>query len=375
MITAVVLGTVATIIALLGLFGRESTKSPRPSQIVVYALPLGIVAAGYSASVGINLLWTLVAGLSVFLAVLAGGLLGRLPVPSDQDTKPVAAGLSLGLTGLISLGLAAVALNWSGLLISSFTYLQSNVVSLVLLFAAVCFAIGGRSSVGMSRAVVVLLIIGAVAMFGIGFLGGDSSGLTAPQVPVPSPSPVVAIFYAIGVILVGAGYPVLRQAGVRNKARVWTAAAVLTAIVVVTLIGILILYGGSFQLPSLVINVPPVYAPPSVAAILCGLVAIISTVTMGAALAAASHCVAEIRPEWYTDTEDHPVPRRLIVIGLAVIVLLLNLLQLPMTAIMLMLGVAGAGNLIAELVISRGNAKAAGPTADAVPTPAQEAHT
>ncbi|MEI8083727.1 MAG: hypothetical protein WCI74_17965, partial [Actinomycetes bacterium] len=40
MITAVVLGTVATVIALLGLFGRESKGNPRPAQIVVFALPL-----------------------------------------------------------------------------------------------------------------------------------------------------------------------------------------------------------------------------------------------------------------------------------------------------------------------------------------------
>ena len=62
---------------------------------------------------------------------------------------------------------------------------------------------------------------------------------------------------SLGVILIGAGYPVLRSNGNHNRARVWVAAVVLALVVVVTLVGILMLYGGSFPPPSLVINVLP----------------------------------------------------------------------------------------------------------------------
>ncbi|MFZ1670541.1 MAG: hypothetical protein WAT65_06290 [Candidatus Nanopelagicales bacterium] len=353
MTVAIVLGVVATIVALLGLLGRKQTGEAWPSQIIVYALPLGIVAAGYSASIGINLGWTLVAGLSIFLAVLAGGLMGQHPALADRESKPVAAGLNLALTGLISVGLAVVVLLWASHLISAFSYLDGFWVRVVLVGAAVAYSVGGRSSVGLSRAILVLIIIGAVAMFGIGFVAGDTSGLTSPQVPVPPLSPVTAVLYAIGVILIGAGYPVLRSNGNHNRARVWTAAVVLALVVVVTLVGILMLYGGSFQLPSLVINVLPVYSPPVVSAVICGLLAIISTVVVGAAINAAAGSAAQIEPSWYEHADEHPAPRRRVAIVLGVAVVVVAWLEPTPQALVAVLAVLGFANLLAERVIRR----------------------
>ncbi|MGV1036767.1 MAG: hypothetical protein ACOYD0_07035 [Candidatus Nanopelagicales bacterium] len=365
MTVAIVLGVVATSVALLGLLGRKQTGEAWPAQIIVYALPLGIVAAGYSASIGINLGWTLVAGLSIFLAVLAGGLTGQHPALADRESKPVAAGLNLALTGLISVGLAVIVLLWASHLMSAFSYLDGFWVRIVLVGAAVAYSIGGRSSAGLSRTILVLIIIGAVAMFGIGFVAGDTSGLTAPQVPVPPLSPVTAVLYAVGVIIIGAGYPVLRASGNHNRARVWTAAVVLALVVVVTLVGILMLYGGAFQLPSLVINVLPVYSPPVVSAVICGLLAIISTVVVGAAINAAAGSAAQIEPSWYKHADEHPAPRRRVAIVLGVAVLVLAWLEPTPQALVAVLAVLGFANLIAEWIIRR-NHQPHGRASDAV---------
>jgi len=353
MTVAIVLGVVATVVALIGLLGRKQTGEAWPSQIIVYALPLGIVAAGYSASIGINLGWTLVAGLSIFLAVLAGGLMGQHPALADRESKPVAAGLNLALTGLISVGLAVIVLLWASHLISAFSYLDGFWVRIVLVGAAVAYSIGGRSSIGLSRAILVLIIIGAVAMFGIGFIAGDTSGLTSPQVPVPPLSPITAILYAVGVVIIGAGYPVLRANGNHNRSRVWTAAVVVALIVVVTLVGILMLYGGSFQLPSLVINVLPVYSPPVVSAVICGMLALISTVVVGAAINAAAGSAAQIEPSWYDHADEHPTPRRLVAIVLGIAVLVVAWLEPTPQALVAVLAVLGFANLLAERVIRR----------------------
>ena len=51
---AVVVGVVSTIIALVGLLGRSADGLAKPSQIVVMALPLGIIAGGVLANQGVR---------------------------------------------------------------------------------------------------------------------------------------------------------------------------------------------------------------------------------------------------------------------------------------------------------------------------------
>ena len=224
---AVVVGVVSTIIALVGLLGRSADGLAKPSQIVVMALPLGIIAGGYAASIGASLVWILLAVVSVFLAVLAGSFIGVSPAVSEHHLRPASAGLSLAFSGLIALGMAAIVIVWASHLISAFSFLNGIVLKLVLVLAAVAFGIGGRGAVGLSRLVLTLLIVGGVGMFGIGIALGDPSGLTAPQVPVPSVSPVGAIVYAIAVVLIGAGLPVLREASHGNRRSAVVAGVVL----------------------------------------------------------------------------------------------------------------------------------------------------
>lgn len=359
MTTPLLVGLVATAVALLGALGRKHEGNAWPSQMIVIALPLGIIAAGYSASIGINLGWTLVACASVFLAILAGGLLGQSPGMREEQTRPATTGLSLALSGLIALGLGAIVLLWASHLIQAFSYLDGFWTRVVLVLAAAVYAIGSGAALGLSRTILALMIVGAVGMFAIGFVGGDASGLTDPQVPVPALTPSTAILYAIGTVLIGAGYPVLRMAGDHNRARVWTSAVVVTLVVLVTLLGMLMLYGGAFQLPSLVLNVLPVYTPELVGSVICGLLTIVAVVVVGGAINAAAQQVARVQPAWYTDSEDHRGPRRIIAFAMAGLVLILAEWAPDVGLVVAMLAAMGLANIVCEWLIHRARTTAA----------------
>ncbi len=366
MVIGVVLGIVLTAVALLGLLGNSTPKSAKASQLFVYALPIGIVAAGYATSIGISIGWALVVVASAFLAILLGGLLGRQPVASDEQDRGGSAGLNLVCSGGISIGLGVVVIIWASHLISAFSYLDGAVVSIALVLAAVAYAVGGRAEVGLARTVLTLAIIGAVVMLAVGVLGGDISGLSAPQVPVPALNPVEAILYAIGVVIIGAGYPVMRAAGVGNRGKVVVAAVLVALVTLVTLVGIMSLYGGAFQLPSLVINVLPVYSPPVVSAVVCGFLAIVSSVVAGGAIRTASHYVGLAHPGALEPSDRVLTSPRLwinVVLG-AVIVVIVVLAPQP-TWIVLFLAVLGIANLLVEWSIARSRKKAAGGGDDA----------
>lgn len=352
---AVLLGVVLTGVGLLGLLGRLSAGPATTSQLVVYALPLGIVAPGLAAGVGMTLGWALVAGASVFLAVLAGGLLGRQRVLDDLDTRPGAAGLNLACSGIVSLGLGAVTITWASEIIGAFSYLNGSVVGVVLVLAGVAYAIGGRSSVGLSRFVVGLVVLGAIAMVGIGYVMGDVSGLTAPAIPLPAVGMGEGLLYAVGVVLIGAGYPVMRSAGAGHAGRVVIAAVVVTLVSFATVVGVLILYGGAFQFPSLIIEILPVYTPIALSALICALLAVVSTVVAGATIHTAGQYVGVVHPRLMIATERTiGSPRLWVSLGLAAVLVLVLWLAPSPSWIVFVLAVLAVVNLLAERTAARG---------------------
>ncbi len=354
MLIAVVLGIVVTAVALLGLLGRSTPRSVTPSALFVYGFPFGILAAGYAASTGISITWAVVAGASAFLAILVGGMLGRQPISKDEIQRPGAAGLNLVCSGAISLGLGAVVIIWASHLISAFSYLDGRVVSIALVLGAAAYAIGGRCEVGLSRTVLVLSIIGAVTVLGVGYLGGDISGLSAPQVPVPVLNPVEAVLYAVGVVIIGAGYPVMRAAGTGNRGKVIIAGILVALVSLVTVVGVLALYGGAFQLPSLVINVLPVYSPPVLSAVICALLALVSSVVAGGTIHTAGHYVGLVQPSLLAPSDRVlSSPRLWIYLALGAVIVIVVLLAPAPTWIVLLLAVLGVINLLAEWAIAR----------------------
>ena len=358
MTAAIIIGVAATVVALLGLLGRPADSRAWPSQVVVLALPLAIIAPGLATSYGMTLWWALLAVLAVFLAVVAGIVLGRPVALDDAANRPAAAGLSLVFSGLIALGLAVIVVVWASHLINSFAYLNGAVVSLVITAAAVAYGLGGRSIARLSRLALGLAIIAAVGIAVAGFVVGDYSGLTAPLVPVPEVPLGEGLLYAVGVVLIGAGFPVLRVASHDNKRAGVIGGVILALVLLVYLLGMMAIYGGGYQLPSLVINVFAVYLPPLAAAIICGLVTIVATVVAGTCIAAASETAAAIVPRWYADASAHPGPRRWVGAAMGVAVLLVALLRPSPAAVVGVLAVLGLANLIAERFLPRRGATA-----------------
>lgn len=370
---AIVVGVVATAIALLGLLGHSGDGRPWPSQVVVIALPIGIIAGGFVASVGATLGWVLLAVLSAFLSVLAGTLLGSPPALDDQQSTPAAAGLALAMSALIALGLAVIVVTWAAHLIGAFSYLNAVVLKLVLAAAAAAYGLGGRGVKGLSRLVLVLALLGALAIFGIGAFVGDLGSLTAPQVSVPAISALDAVAYAIGVVLIGAGFPVLRGASHDNRRAAIAAAVIIALVVLAYLIGMMALYGGAFQLPSLVINVLPANLPPAAAVVICALVAIICTVVAGACIHAASEATARIVPAWYADTEHHRGPLRAVALAMGAAVFVISWMAPTPVRVVAVLAVLGAANLVAEWRLARADGSADAPQGGRSPAAAPAA--
>ena len=353
---AIVVGAVATVIALVGLLGSTGDGRAWPSQVVVIALPIGIIAGGFVASVGATLGWVLVAVLSAFLSVLAGTLLGSPPALTNQHATPAAAGLALAMSALIALGLAVIVIMWAAHLIGAFSYLNAVVVKLALALAAAAYGLGGRGVKGMGRLVTVLALLGAMAIFGIGVFIGDLGSITSPQVTVPAVSALDAVAYAVGVVLIGAGFPVLRVATRNNRTSGVIAAVVVAVAAGLYLLGMLALYGGAFSLPSLVINVFPVYTPALLAAVIGGLITVVGVAVAGSCINAASESVARIQPGWYADTEHHRGPLRSVVAIMGLVVFIVAWLAPQPVAVVSVLAVLGAATLVAEWVAWRGRA-------------------
>jgi hypothetical protein len=200
-----------------------------------------------------------------------------------------------------------------------------------------------------------------VAVLAVGLAAGDISGLASPQVPVPSVNPATGAAFAIGVVLIGAGFPVLRVASHNNRRSAVIAAVVLALVVIVYLIGMMALYGGAFQLPSLVVNVLPVYTPPWLSAVISGLVAVVAAVTAGACIHAASRSAATIVPRWYSDIAHHLGPRRWVALSMGAAVFIVAALSPSPQAVVAVLAVLGAANLVTERVLARGGAAPAPP--------------
>lgn len=348
MTAAIIIGVAATVVALLGLLGKPADARAWPSQVVVLALPLAIIAPGFVTGTGMTLGWAAVAVVAVLLAVIAGVVLGRPVALDDAEARPAASGLSLVFSGLIALGLAVIVVVWASHLINSFANLNGHVVSLVITTAAVAYALGGRSISGLSRLVMVLVILAAVGIAAVGFLVGDYSGLASPLVPVPEVPMGQGVLYAVGVVLIGAGFPVLRVASHDNRRAGMIGAGILAAVLLVYLLGMMAIYGGAYQLPSLVINVFAVFSPPLVGAVVCGLVTIVAVVVAGTCIAAASDSAVAIAPEWLATGQS--APRRWVGAVLGVAVYAAVWLNFPPAAVVGVLAVLGLANLIAERV-------------------------
>ncbi|MDQ1250681.1 MAG: hypothetical protein QG597_5061, partial [Actinomycetota bacterium] len=126
------------------------------------------------------------------------------------------------------------------------------------------------------------------------------------------------------------------------------------------------LYGGAFQLPSLVVNVLPVYTPVWLGALISGLVAVVAAVTAGECIHAASRSAATIVPSWYEDVEHHLGPRRWVALAMGLAVFLVAWLAPPPQNVVAVLAVLGAANLVAEWILGRA-AKVDGSSTSGVP--------
>jgi hypothetical protein len=353
MTAALIVGLVVTCVALIGLLGSVGDNRAWPSQVVVLALPLAIIAPGLATSIGMTFGWALVSTVAVLLAVLAGSVLGRSNSWDDPQGRPAAAGLSLVFSGVIALGLAVVVVMWASRLINTFAYLNSIVLTFVLVLGAVAYGIGGRGITVLSRVVLALIALGALIVFVAGVAVGNLSAVAAPEISVDSVPLVPGLLYAAGVVLIGAGFPVLRLASHNNRKAGVTAAVILALVLAVYLIGMLAIYGGGYQLPSLVINVFAVFTPAVAGAITAGLVTIVSTVVAGACIRAASDVVATVVPAWYSDLADHPGPRRWVGVAIGLAVFIVAAIRPAPAAIVSMLAVLATANLVSEYVLSR----------------------
>ncbi|MEI2728118.1 MAG: hypothetical protein V9E85_03310 [Candidatus Nanopelagicales bacterium] len=126
-------------------------------------------------------------------------------------------------------------------------------------------------------------IAAAVMLVVLGFIVGDPGGVTNPDVVLPGPQTWPAIGYLIAIMLIAIAYPALRRTDV-SRARLITAASIAAAISLVSVIGMLMIGGGSVDMPALILIIFPVYTPAAASAVICVFLGIGGTVLVALSL-------------------------------------------------------------------------------------------
>lgn len=302
-ITALVAVLVSFGVAATALLGRQGRFAGVAGQSVA-VLPLVGVCAAFSLAQGLGLLWAVLAGVSVVIAVVGAGVFaghdragGSAGSPGDAaDSARSSLSWICGL--VISLGLAGLLVSWLAWLIDFSSSLSRTVVVLVISVAGLLTALGPGSARVWSRIFLGVAIAAAVLLLVGGVLAGDPGSLTNPVVQVGSPDAFGGVMFAIVVVIVGAAHPGLQLAARRDRGALVAAGVVMALVVVAVLVGLLMLAAGGIRTPSFPLFTILAFVPESGKAILVGLFTLAAVLALARTLRDAADLESRIQPRF-----------------------------------------------------------------------------
>ena len=279
---ALVLSATFIVVALWGVLGKASTLN-KPAGLIVTALPILIVSYGYVSDSAINFGWAIACTLAAYVGLVIAALLGSRPTRESRVPSDAAATISRICGIAVTLGIGAIGVMFAAVMIAYFSELNTRWVCVGIVLTGLAVAVGGAGRAIMARIALGTAIAAAVMLVVLGFIVGDPGGVTNPDVVLPGPQTWPAIGYLIAIMLIAIAYPALRRTDV-SRARLITAASIAAAISLVSVIGMLMIGGGSVDMPALILIIFPVYTPAAASAVICVFLGIGGTVLVALSL-------------------------------------------------------------------------------------------
>lgn len=298
MIAVVLVAACLTLVAIFGLEGRaQRDDGPRLSEMAMSMVSVLAVTGAATMAVGFTITALVVFLVSAVVALLAPVLAGS-PVGSRLvRLAPLSTGLGWVATLAVLLGLTGMALAWICNVIATLTRLNSHVVAVFIVIAAIVAGIGGRGRLGQSRIGVGVAVASAVVLMAAGFVVGAPAGLGDPGVTVGKPGAFGLVVYPICLVIASAAHPGLRAAAVSRR-RTYVLGVVMMAVLTsLGLLGLLMLVGGAFSVPSIQLDTFVAYIPAAAGAVIAGLFTLIGATTAAQAVNVALDASRDLGPE------------------------------------------------------------------------------
>ncbi|MFZ1362591.1 MAG: hypothetical protein WAS05_06620 [Candidatus Nanopelagicales bacterium] len=271
-----------TVVAQIGLLGKIAGQSSvTPSKVLVALLPSVAIAGAAGFHHGFTLTWAVVAILAILIGAVVSVYLGP---PSESKAGVATRGLESAIAYAILLVIGALFVSWIASTIAAFSTLNYWVVVVFIVVAGAAVAFGRGSSRGLAKTAAIIFCVVAVLMLVVGVVGGSFQFLGDPVIFYNQVGFGQILIYGLAVLVVTALNPGLREMGGTSRPAVIRGAIITAVFTFLGYLGLLLLFGGAIQLPSVPMHTVVAYVPPVLAAIFIALLSIVGAVGAAAVL-------------------------------------------------------------------------------------------
>lgn len=271
-----------TVVAQIGLLGKMDGQSDvTPSKVLVALLPSVAIAGAAGFHNGFTLTWAIVAVLAILIGAIAAVYLGP---PSESKAGVATRGLESAIAYAILLVVGALFVSWIASTIAAFSTLNYWAVVVFIVIAGAAVAFGRGASRGLAKTAAIIFGVVSVLMLVGGFVGGSFRFLNDPVIFYNHVGFGQILIYGLAVLVVTALNPGLREMGGSSRSAVVRGAVVTVVFTFLGYLGLLLLFGGAIQLPSVPMHTVVAYVPPLVAGVFIVLLSIVGAVGAAAVL-------------------------------------------------------------------------------------------
>lgn len=271
-----------TIVAQIGLLGKTDGQSEvTPSKVLVALLPSVAIAGAAGFNHGFTLTWAIVAVLAILIGAIAAVYLGP---PSQSKAGVATRGLESAIAYAILLVVGALFVSWIASTIAAFSTLNYWAVVVFIVIAGAAVAFGRGSSRGLAKTAAIIFGVVSVLMLVAGIVGGSFTFINDPVIFYDHVGIGQYLIYGLAVLVVTALNPGLREMAGSSRSAVIRGAVITVVLTLLGYLGLLLLFGGAIQLPSVPMHTVVAYVPPLVAGIFIVLLSIVGAVGTAAVL-------------------------------------------------------------------------------------------
>lgn len=282
MISVIAVAAALTVVAQVGLLGKITPSSDvTPSKVLVALLPSVAIAGAAGFHSGFTLTWAVIAVVAILLGAFVAVYLGP---PSESKAGVAVRGLESAIAYTIVLVVGAMFVSWVASVITAFSTLNHFVVVILIVIAGAAVAFGRGSSRGLAKTTAIIFGVIAGLTLVAGFVGGSAKFINDPVIFYDQVGLASILTYGLAVLVVTALNPGLREAAGTNRSAVVKGAVITVILTFLGYLGLLLLFGGAIQVPSVPLHTVVAYVPPVLAGVLIVLASVVAGVGAAAIL-------------------------------------------------------------------------------------------